>query len=103
MVKLVRLFPTDKAETIRHQMRGLFLKDLFNNATKFEDQYTVLRAGPMRKFVENDYKDLIDKGNLLTATQKTELNKLVNAFKFAEGKVQAPGKQHLVEVKFLFN
>jgi hypothetical protein len=89
--KLVRLFPTDKAETIRHQMRGLFLKDLFNNATKFEDQYTVLRAGPMRKFVENDYKDLIDKGNLLTATQKTELNKLVNAFKFAEGKVQAPG------------
>jgi len=88
---LVRLIPEEKAETIRHNLRGLFLKDMFSKATKFEDQYITLRAGPMRNFVEKDYKDLIEKGNFFTPTQKEELNKLVNAFKFAEGRVQAPG------------
>jgi len=86
-----RLLPVEDANKIKDGIRAQFIKKFINDSTELKDQYIYLRADKARNFVEKDFKDFIENGGLLTKAQGNHMKEFVNALKFADGAITAPG------------
>ena len=86
-----RLLPADQAAKIEDGLRGHFIKKFIADSTDAKDQYLYLRANKARDFVERDYAEFIAKGGLITPAQAGHMKEFVNALKFADGAITAPG------------
>jgi hypothetical protein len=86
-----RLLPVEDSDKIKDGIRAQFIKKFIDDSTELKDQYIYLRADKARNFVERDFKEFIEKGGLLTKGQVGHLKEFVNALKFADGAITAPG------------
>jgi len=86
-----RLLPVEDSDKIKDGIRAQFIKKFIDDSTELKDQYIYLRADKARNFVERDFKEFIEKGGLLTKGQVDHLKEFVNALKFADGAITAPG------------
>ena len=86
-----RLISEADSNLIKDGLRGHFIKRFINDSTEAKDQYLYLRSNKARNFVERDFKEFIENGGLLTKEQGNYLKEFVNALKFADGAITAPG------------
>jgi hypothetical protein len=86
-----RLLPVEDANKIKDGIRAQFIKKFIDDSTELKDQYIYLRSDKARTFVEKDFKDFIENGGLLTKAQGDHMKEFVNALKFADGAITAPG------------
>ena len=86
-----RLLPKVEADRLKDAVRGQFIKRFIDSSTEAKDQYLYLQASKARQFVEKDFADIIADRSFLSERQAGHLKEFVQALKFADGAISAPG------------